>query len=93
MCTTVHVSSIYEYGRHVSDPASTGPRSRQRVHLDTGFTGENYVSTGAVIGFTGKNHIKVAYKLTLRNPRKLTIKNLPTKIAMVTLKTQCDSLG
>ena len=92
----MHVHSTivgYEYGRHVSDPASTGPRSRQRVHLDTGFTGENYVSTGAVIAFTGKNHIKVGFKLILRNPRKLTIKNFPTKIAMLTLKTQCDALG
>ena len=47
----IQYTYIYEYGRHVSDPASTGPRSRQRVHLDTGFTGENYVSKGAVIGF------------------------------------------
>ena len=50
---------ISEYGRHVSDPASTGPRSRQRVHWKIGFAGKNHVSVGTVIGFTGKNHVSV----------------------------------
>ena len=51
------------------------------------FTGENYVSTEAVIWFTGKNQIKVGFKLICRILRKLTIKNLPTKIAVMTLKS------
>ena len=47
----------YEYGRHISDLASPGPRNRERVHVKYGFTGKNRVSVGAVFGFTGEKHV------------------------------------
>ena len=63
----------YEYERHILDPASTRPRSRQRVHWKIRFagkkyvplgtvtesTGKNHIPVGTVIGFTGKNHVSV----------------------------------
>ena len=48
-----------KYRRHVSDPASPGPRSRQQVHVEIGFAGGKSVPIEAVIGFTGKNHLSV----------------------------------
>ena len=67
----------FEYGRHVSDLAST------RVHRrKTRFR-------GAVIGFTWK----ISFELIFWKSAKIDAKNLPTKIAMLTLKTCCDSHG
>ena len=76
----------YRYGRHVSDPASTGPRSRQRVHLTSRVHMRKTRFRGAVIGFTRKNRFWAHFL-------KIDAKNLPTKIAMLTLKTCCESHG
>ena len=63
-----------------TDSTILGPASTGSFGVwNTGFTGDNYVLTGAVIRFTVKNHNKVGFKLIFRNPRKLTLKNFPKK--------------
>ena len=63
-------------------PGVNGSEKPSTGSFDIGFTGEKQVSVGAVIGVTGKNHIKIGFELILK-----------IRENCLTLKTYFDSHG
>ena len=89
------VQSIYIVLIYMNTDATYWTR-RQRVRgavngfiWHRGFTGENHVSEEPSSG----SQEKIGFELIFWKSAKIDAKNLPTKIAMLTLKTCCDAHG
>ena len=86
---------VLAFKTHMNTDATYRTR-RQRVRgavngfiWHRGFTGEKHVSEEPSSG----SQEKIGFELIFWKSAKIDAKNLPTKIAMLTLKTCCDSHG